>query len=136
MPARSENGAIQYQFVASPTHVWLGPPQLLTTELSPYGVRTGDVHANEDLFLPGYEYHEDGASQIPAGFAGAPHPDNPDRADAAAWLEALPIVRAFRARVLRRPAPVSRALPRARVALPTLQPETKARARSASRARG
>lgn len=93
----SRNRRVQYLFLASPTHVWLGPPQLLTTELSSYGVRVHDVLADEDAFLPGYEYHEDGESQIPAGFAGAPHPDNPDRADAAAWLEALPVVQAFRA---------------------------------------
>jgi hypothetical protein len=98
----SRNRRIQYLFLASPTHVWLGPPQLLTTELSSYGVRTLDVLADEDLFLPGYEYHGDEDSQIPPGFAGAPHPDNPDRADASAWLEALPIVREFRAKVLRR----------------------------------
>ncbi|NOT31487.1 MAG: hypothetical protein HOP15_13650 [Planctomycetes bacterium] len=101
----SANKRVQYLFFASPTHVWLGPPQLLTTELSTYGVRTLDVLADEDVFLPGFEYHEEGVSQIPAGFAGAPHPDNPDRADAAAWLEELPVIRAFRAKVLGRPAP-------------------------------
>jgi hypothetical protein len=103
----STNRRVQYLFLASPTHVWLGPPQLLTTELSTYGVRTHEVLADEDLFLPGYEYHEDGDSQIPASFAGAPHPDHPDRADTSAWLEALPVVRAFRAEVLQRTAPRS-----------------------------
>ena len=98
----STNRRVQYLFFASPTHVWLGPPQLLTTELSSYGVRTLDVAADEDAFLPAFEYHEAAESQIPAGFAGAPHPENPDRADARAWLEALPIVREFRARVLKR----------------------------------
>ncbi len=98
----SRNRRVQYLFLASPTHVWLGPPQLLTTELSSYGVRVHDVGADEDLFLPGFEYHDECESQIPAGFAGAPHPENPDRADAGAWLEALPVVRAFRARVLGR----------------------------------
>jgi len=94
----SANRRVQYLFFASPTHVWLAPPQRLTTELSSYGVRVHDVQADEDAFLPAFEYHEDGASQIPAGFAGAPHPDNPGRADAAAWLEAMPVVREFRAR--------------------------------------
>jgi len=98
----SANRRIQYLFLASRRHVWIGPPQLLSTELSSFGVRTHDVAAAEDVFLPGYEYHDDEASQIPEGFAGAPHPENPDRADAAAWLEALPVVRAFRARVLAR----------------------------------
>jgi hypothetical protein len=96
------NRRVQYLFFASPRHVWLAPPQLLTTELSSFGVRTHDVVADEELFLPGYEYHEDGESQIPAGYAGEPHPENPDRADASAWLEALPVVRAFRARGLAR----------------------------------
>jgi hypothetical protein len=98
----SANQRIQYLFLASPTQVWIGPPQLLTTELSTYGVRTQDVRADEDAFLPGYEYHDEEESQIPAGFAGARHPEHPDRADASAWLEALPPVRAFRAEVLRR----------------------------------
>ncbi len=96
----STNGSIQYQVYASPTHVWLAPPQALTTELSSYGVRTLDVHAPEEVFLPGYEYHEDGHSQIPRGYAGAPHPKDPHRADASAWLEELPVVRAFRREVL------------------------------------
>lgn len=99
----ARNRRVQYLFLVSPTHVWIGPPQLLSSELSSYGVRVDDVLAPENLFLPGYEYHEDGASQIPAGFAGAAHPENPDRADAAAWLEALPVVRAFRSAVLARP---------------------------------
>jgi hypothetical protein len=98
----SANRRVQYLFLASPRHVWLGPPQLLTTELSSYGVRTHDACADEDAFLPGYEYHEEEESQIPAGFAGEPHPENPDRADASAWLEALPVIRAFRAEVLGR----------------------------------
>ena len=102
----SANRRVQYLFFASPTHVWLAPPQLLTTELSAYGVRTLDVLADEDVFLPAFEYHDDEESQIPPGFAGKPHVEHPDRADAAAWLEALPVIRAFRsaAATLRRPA--------------------------------
>ena len=102
----STNRQIQYQFVASPTQVWVNPPQTLTTELSSYGVRTLDVLADEDLCLPAFEYHEvdgDGEvthSQIPAGFAGDPHPDDPARANASTWLEALPVIREFRAQVL------------------------------------
>ena len=111
---QSRNREIQYTFVASPTHAWINPPQTLTTELSTYGVRTHDVVADEDLFIPGYEYHEAGGddgdadahglpdSQIPAGFAGDPHPLDPHRADASAWIEALPVIREFRAKVLRR----------------------------------
>ena len=107
MRCLSTNRRIQYQFVATPEYAWVNPPQTLTTELSTYGVRTLDVLTDEDLFLPAYEYHEERDravlySQIPAGYAGAAHPDDPDRADASAWIEALPVIRQFRARVLRK----------------------------------
>jgi hypothetical protein len=100
----STNRRIQYQFVAAPRHVWIVPPQTLTTELSSYGVRTIDVCADEDLFVPGLEYHyldddEEPArlhSQIPEGFAGSQSEVDPARADASPWLEALPVVQAFR----------------------------------------
>jgi len=106
----STNRLIQYQFIASPTHAWVNPPQALTTELSTYGVRTVDVRFDDDLCVPGYEYHflDDEVdpprlhSQIPNGFAGAPHPLDPSRADASAWVEALPVIKEFRRRVLRR----------------------------------
>jgi hypothetical protein len=106
----SQNGQIQYQFVAAPEHVWINPPQTLTTELSSYGVRTLDVLAPDDLCIPAFEYHDDGDeengidghSQIPEGYAGDPHPEGGGRADASAWIEALPPVQAFRRRVLRR----------------------------------
>ena len=98
----STNRRVQYLFFASPTHAWVAPPQLLSTELSTYGVRVHDVAADEDAFVPGYEYHDEDGSQIPDGFAGAPHPEHPDRADASAWLEALPMIRDFRAARLRR----------------------------------
>jgi hypothetical protein len=102
----SRNREIQYLFMASPEHAWVNPPQALTTELSSYGVRVHDVLVDEDLTVPPYEYHEvDGDTvahtQIPAGYAGPPHPDDPARADATAWVEALPVVREFRRRVLR-----------------------------------
>ena len=97
----SSNRVIQYLFFASPTHAWVTHPQALSTELSTYGVRTVDVLAPDEMSIPGYEYHEDGHSQIPAGYAGAPHPMEPDRSDASAWLEELPVIRDFRAKVLR-----------------------------------
>ncbi len=53
----SVNRKIQFFFLAGPRHVWLFPPQAMTTELSNYGVRTISVNADENLFLPGYEYH-------------------------------------------------------------------------------
>ena len=104
----STNGKIQYMFFAGPRHIWIVPPQALTTELSSYGVRVVDVEADEDLFVPGYEYHYMDpdldppaiVSQIPAGFAGATHPFDPDRADASKWLNRLSIVREFRRRFL------------------------------------
>jgi len=100
----SRNGRIQYLFMAGPRHAWIIPPQAITTELSSYGLRTVDVAADEDLFVPGFEYHfMDGDhlhSQIPAGFAGAPSEVDPHRADASAWLDRLPVIREFRRRVL------------------------------------
>lgn len=99
----SRNRRIQYLFFEAPRHVWIVPPQALSTELSSYGVRVVDVAADEDLFVPGYEYHypdPDEASgwfsQIPEGYAGESHPKDPDRADASAWLDRLPVVEAFR----------------------------------------
>jgi hypothetical protein len=100
----SRNQEIQYQFVAAPRQVWIDPPQSLTTELSSFGVRTIDVIAADELFMPGYEYHymdetEDPPrlySQIPAGFAGEISEVDPARADASPWLEALPVVQEFR----------------------------------------
>jgi hypothetical protein len=106
----SRNRRVQYQFVAARRHAWINPPQALTTELSSYGVRTVDVLAPEELFVPAFEYHfvEDGDdgpclhSQIPAGWAGAPSPLDPQRADASAWIEALPVMGEFRKKVLAR----------------------------------
>lgn len=106
----SRNRLVQYQFVVGADHLWVNPPQALTTEIMSYGVRTVDVLADEELFVPGYEFHyldntvepPELHSQIPAGFVGAPSEIDPHRADASPWTEALPIVRAFRRRVLPR----------------------------------
>jgi hypothetical protein len=103
----SHNRKIQYQFVAAPRHVWIIPPQTLTTELNSYAVRTVDVYGDEDVFVPGYEYHyledlEDPSSlhsQIPEGFAGPIHDEDEYRADAAPWLEKLPVIQEFRRKV-------------------------------------
>jgi hypothetical protein len=100
----SANRRIQWGFVSSPSQVWLIPPQALTTELSSFGVRTIDVEADDDLFVPGWEYHyiDDSLdppalySQIPPGYAGEISRVDPARADASPWLEELPVVRAFR----------------------------------------
>ncbi|MGB5812098.1 MAG: hypothetical protein WBG86_16300 [Polyangiales bacterium] len=104
----SKNRKVQYLFIAGPRHVWIIPPQATTTELSSYGVRTVDVVADEDLFVPGYEYHyydEDADasehfSQIPEGFAGELSEHDNDRADASAWLDSIPVIQEFRRKVL------------------------------------
>ncbi len=105
----SRNRKIQYLFMAGPRQVWIIPPQATTTELSSYGVRTIDVHVDEDLCIPGYEYHfldesEDPpvfVTQIPEGYAGAPSEVDAYRADASAWLDRMPVIREFRRKVLR-----------------------------------
>jgi hypothetical protein len=105
----SRNRKVQYLFTAGIRHVWIIPPQATTTELSSFGVRTIDVVADEDLFVPGFEYHyfdEDADesehfSQIPEGFAGELSEHDNDRADASAWLDPIPVIRAFRRQVLR-----------------------------------
>jgi hypothetical protein len=104
----SRNREIQYQFVAAPKVAWIIPPQALTTEITSYGVRAIDVHAADDLCVPGFEYHFLDAtvdppelhSQIPENFAGAPSDLDPARVDASAWTEALPVIRQLRRQVL------------------------------------
>jgi hypothetical protein len=104
----SRNRRIQYLFMAGAQQVWIVPPQATTTELSSYGVRTIDVRVDEDLCIPGYEYHfiddtEDPpllVSQIPEGFVGPVSEFDASRADAAPWLDRMPVVREFRAEVL------------------------------------
>ena len=106
----SRNRRIQYLFFAAPKIAWIIPPQALTTELSSYGVRTVDVRADDDLCVPGLEYHFlDDAwdppelySQIPAGYAGAQSEVDDARADASPWLDRLPVIQEFRRQVLRR----------------------------------
>ena len=100
----SSNGRIQYLFFAGESHAWVIPPQTLTRELSSYAVRTVDVRADDDLFVPGFEYHymddevdpPELVTQIPPGFAGAPNETDPSRCDASAWLERLPVIRELR----------------------------------------
>ncbi len=112
----SRNREIQYLFLASPGHAWIIPPQATTTELTSYGVRTIDVRADDDLFVPGYEYHyidddEDPpvlVSQIPQGFVGATSELDASRADASAWLDPIPVIAEFRRRVVHPRARASR----------------------------
>jgi len=110
----SRNRKIQYLFLASPGHAWIIPPQATTTELTSYGVRSIDVVADEDLFVPGYEYHYLDTdevppvlvSQIPEGFVGATSELDATRADASAWLDRVPVIVEFRRRVVNRRARV------------------------------
>jgi len=104
----SRNREIQFMFIAGPQHVWIIPPQATTTELSSYAVRTIHVEADDDIFLPGWEYHylDDGLdppelySQIPEGYVGRVCPADDNKADASPWLDKLPVIREFRRKVL------------------------------------
>jgi hypothetical protein len=106
----SSNRKIQYLFMAGPWSVWIVPPQATTTELMSFGVRTVDVLIDDDLCIPGFEYHfldesEDPPvmfSQIPDGFAGPANEFDPSRADVSPWLDQLPVIREFRRKVLAR----------------------------------
>jgi len=100
---------VQYLFFAGPRHAWIIPPQATTTEIMSFGVRTIGVSLDDDLCVPGYEYHylDDSVdppelvSQIPPGYVGPPSHVDPARADASAWLDALPVIQAFRRTVLK-----------------------------------
>jgi hypothetical protein len=106
----SRNGRAQYLFVTGPRHTFIASVQATTTDLSSFGVRTIDASVDEDLLLPGFEYHFwDGTvsppelhSQIPEGYAGEASEIDPSRADASAWLDRVPVIREFRRKVLRR----------------------------------
>ena len=104
----SVNREVQYMFFAAPHQVWIIPPQATTTEIMSFGVRTVGVAIDDDLCVPGYEYHYLDhsvsppalVSQIPDGYVGAASAVDPSRADACAWLDELPVVQAFRDKVL------------------------------------
>jgi hypothetical protein len=106
----SVNKRIQYFFFAGPDNAWIVPPQTTTTELSSFGVRTIDVPIDDNLCVPGYEYHyldenvdpPEPYSQIPVGFVGRANAHDPDRSDASPWLEQMPVIREFRRRLLGR----------------------------------
>jgi len=104
----SKNKQVQYQFVVTPNQIWINPPQALTTEIMLYGVRNIDVNADEDLFVPGFDYHymddektpPEMYSQIPKGYAGKISGIDEYKADASPWLNKLPPVREFKRKVL------------------------------------
>ncbi len=104
----SRNRKVQYLFFAGPRQVWIGSCQATTTELMSYGVRTVDVLFDDELLLPGYEYHfideyadpPELVSQIPEGFVGPTSEVDASRADASPWLDRVPVLREFRRAVL------------------------------------
>jgi hypothetical protein len=104
----SSNQKVQYQFIVGPRQVWIPACQATTTEIMSYGLRTIDANVDDDLLLPAFEYHfmDDSQdpptlySQIPEGFVGATSDVDPHRADASPWLEEMPIIQAFRRKVL------------------------------------
>lgn len=108
----SDNREVQYLFMAGPKQVWIIPPQATSDEITSYGVRAIDVVHDDDLCVPGYEYHFaeesehspelEWVTQIPDGFAGPPSPLDPSRCDASPWIDRLPIVKRFRREVLGR----------------------------------
>lgn len=100
----SKNRHIQYMFIQGQKHAWIIPPQALSSELSSFGLRVVDAEIDEDLCIPGYEYHyyeyaddkDSLHSQIPKGYAGKASEIDPDRADASPWIEKLPVMKKFR----------------------------------------
>jgi hypothetical protein len=104
----SKNREVQYLFIAGPKQVWIASLQATTTEIMSFGLRTVDAVVDDDLLVPAYEYHfidddEDPpvlVTQIPEGFAGEVSPHDSYRVDASPWLDAMPVVRDFRRKVL------------------------------------
>ena len=100
----SDNRQVQYLFIVGQTQAWIIPPQPLDTLLTSYGVRAVDADVDEDLCIPGFEFHylehedEPGSlySQIPKGYVGPASEADPDRASASPWIEKMPIMRSFR----------------------------------------
>lgn len=103
----SENNKIQYLFIHGPRHVWIIPPQSLSSTLMSYGVRPIDVEIDDRVCLPGFEFHyiDDSVeppvlhSQIPPGFAGRASRIDPGRADTRSWTDAMPVIAEFRRRL-------------------------------------
>jgi len=100
----SKNRKAQYLFIDGPRQTWIASCQATTTELTSYGVRSIDAHVDDDLLIPGYEYHfmDEGEdppqlhSQVPEGYAGKPSDVDDSRVDTSAWLDQLPVIRSFR----------------------------------------
>lgn len=99
----SVNRQIQFSFVASSKHFFIGSVQSVSSKLSSFAVRVVDAVVDETLLLPGYDYHfldeevdpPQLHSQIPKGFAGPQSRADPSRADTSRWLNRVPVLRAF-----------------------------------------
>lgn len=100
----SRNAKVQYLFFAAPRHAWIGACQATTADITSYGVRSIDAWVDEELLMPGYEYHltdefgqvPDVTRQVPATFEGTPSVIDPNRVDTSAWLDRVPVIQAFR----------------------------------------
>ena len=100
----SKNRKVQYLFIFGKTQAWIIPPQPLDNLLISYGVRAVDVEMDDNLCIPGYEFHylefddepDSLYSQIPKGFVGPASEADPDRASASPWIEKLSVIKNFR----------------------------------------
>jgi len=100
----SKNRQVQYLFIVGQTQAWIIPPQPLDNLVTSYGVRAVDADVDEDLCIPGYEFHyleydDDPSSlysQIPKGYVGPASEADPDRASASPWIEKLSVMKTFR----------------------------------------
>ena len=63
--------------------------------------RTPDLSRFKPFGCVCYAHVPEETRQIPAGFEGAPSTEDPNRVDASAWLDRVPVIRQFR-RVLAR----------------------------------
>ncbi len=100
----SKNRQVQYLFITGQTQAWIIPPQPLDDLLISYGVRAVDAEIDDNLCIPGFEFHylefddepDSLYSQIPKGFVGPASEADPDRASASPWIEKLPVMEKFR----------------------------------------
>jgi hypothetical protein len=100
----SKNEKVQYLFYAAPRQTWVGACQPTTRDITSYGVRSLDALVDEELLMPGYEYHQpdenghvpDELRQVPEGFEGANSTLDPARVDTSPWLDRVPVLREFR----------------------------------------
>ena len=100
----SKNRQVQYLFITGKTQAWIIHPQPLDNLLISYGVRAVDANIDDDLGIPGFEFHylehenepDSLYSQIPKGFVGPASEADPDRASASPWIEKLSVMKDFR----------------------------------------